>query len=188
MGRRSFAFCVADRLRKLSPGLRIEQTGGVPLGAEQVEKLAGIYRAHHARVFRTCLRFGTGDREWAKDRTHDVFIKLSEHLGELEKESDPGGWLYRVAVHTCFMALRRQRTWGRIRELLSFGAEESTPSAENLVRSRRDLGERAIVVLVHLEDKTQTEAGELLGLSKGQISKLHARAIAKLRARDWDVT
>ena len=43
------------------------------------------------------------------------------------------------------------------------------------------------MVLVYLEGHSQNEVASLLGLSKGQISKLHKRALDTLRAREWDV-
>ena len=45
----------------------------------------------------------------------------------------------------------------------------------------------AVMVMVHLEQKSQTETAELLGLSKGQVSKLHSRALAHLRQREWNI-
>jgi DNA-directed RNA polymerase specialized sigma subunit len=43
------------------------------------------------------------------------------------------------------------------------------------------------MVLVHLEGKSQNEAAELLSVSKGQLSKLHTKALAELEKRDWEV-
>jgi RNA polymerase sigma-70 factor (ECF subfamily) len=161
--------------------------------------LEEAYRAHAERVFHICLKFGLGDREWAKDRTHEVFLKLAEKGAEIRKIDDLGGWLYRVSVNECFMALRRSRTSGRILSFLAFAWDRTEPPAEAKVRARRDLSaladalaelpakQRAVMVMVHLEGKSQNEAAELLGLSKGQISKLHKKAMEHLAAREWEV-
>jgi RNA polymerase sigma-70 factor (ECF subfamily) len=158
-----------------------------------------VYRAHAESVFRVCRRFSGGDRDWAKDRMHDVFIKLLERADQVREVGDPGGWLYRVSVRTCFMELRRKRRFSGVLGALMGVSDEPSLGPERLARARRDVGEleaaladlppkeRAVVVLVHLEEKSQTEAAELLELSKGQVSKLHSRAMAKLRAREWDV-
>ncbi len=74
-----------------------------------------LYRKHHDAVFRACLRFAAGDRDWAMDRTHDVFVTLAREVDALRDASDLGGWLYRVAVNTCLMDLRRAKGWRRIK-------------------------------------------------------------------------
>jgi RNA polymerase sigma-70 factor (ECF subfamily) len=159
--------------------------------------LEDIYRAHSERVFRICSKFGLGDRQWAEDRTHDVFLKLLEKKDE--EIEDVGAWLYRVSVNECFMALRRTRTSSRLLSLLAFAWDRSEPPPEAQVRARRDLSElagalaelppkqRAVMVMVHLEGKSQNETAELLGLSKGQVSKLHTKAMEHLKMREWEV-
>jgi RNA polymerase sigma-70 factor (ECF subfamily) len=159
--------------------------------------LEEAYRAHSERVFRICSKLGLGDRQWAEDRTHDVFLKLAEK-GERDID-DVGAWLYRVSVNECFMALRRTRTSSRILAFLALAWDRSQPPAEAQVRARRDLSElasalaelppkqRLVMVMVHLEGKSQAEAAELLGLSKGQVSKLHKKAMAALESHDWEV-
>lgn len=167
------------------------------LDSEQRKRFDEMYRAHAQRVFRTCLRFAAGERQWALDRMQDVFMKLGRNIDTVK--DNPGGWLYRVAVNECFMAMRRQKTWGRIKDTL-FGDEPVTArSPEADVEARRALGrlseelgtlpakQRAVMVLVYLEGRSQNEAATLLGLSKGQISKLHKRALETLREREWDV-
>lgn len=168
------------------------------LTPEQTRWLEEAYRAHSERIFRTCLKFGLGDRDWAKDRTHEVFLKLAERLHEVQNPDDPGGWLYRVAVNECFMSLRRAKTSGRLLSLLGMG-DRTAPSVDRAVQAKRDLSalgaalsqlpakQRAVMVIVHLEGRTQTEAATLLSLSKGQVSKLHKKAIDALAARDWEV-
>ncbi len=166
---------------------------------EDTRWLEEAYRAHSERVFRICLKFGLGDREWAKDRTHEVFLRLAERGEEVRNQEDLGGWLYRVSVNECFMALRRARTSGRVLALLALAWDCSEPPPEAQVRARRDLDalatalaelppkQRAVMVMVHLEGKSQNEAAALLSLSKGQISKLHTKALAQLARRDWEV-
>jgi RNA polymerase sigma factor (sigma-70 family) len=107
--------------------------------------------------------------------------------------------LYRVAVNTCYMALRRQRTARRFLSWLGLGPNDTAPSVEQKVRAKKALSaleaaigdmpakERAIMVMLYVEGKSQTEAASFLGLSKGQVSKLHSRALGILHAQDWEV-
>ncbi len=163
------------------------------------EWLDAVYRTYNQKVFRTCLRFAAGDRQWAHDRAQDAFVKLVDVIDTVRDRQDPGGWLYRVAVNTCLMSLRRRTLTSRVLSAVRVIAGPLMDEPEPRLRAQRALSEletfiaelppkeRAIMVLVYVEQKSQTEAGEILGLSKGQISKLHARAIAKLKARSWEL-
>lgn len=167
------------------------------LSSKQRKRFDEMYRNHAQMVFRTCLRFAAGERQWALDRMQDVFVKLGRNIDTVQE--NPGGWLYRVAVNECFMAMRRQKTWGRVKDTLFSDTPTTSRSPEPDVEARQALGrlsvalselpakQRAVMVLVYLEGRSQNEAAELLGLSKGQISKLHKKAIATLREREWEV-
>ena len=169
------------------------------LDREAGNRLDALYRKHHSDVFRLCLRFCAGDRPWAMDRTQEVFVKLALCLDELVDTEDLGGWLYRVGANVCLMELRRQRGWRKVVDVMLRAPERRSLSPEREVRARHDVSdveraihhlpphERAVMVLVYLDGKSQTDAAKLLGLSKGQVSKLHARALANLRAQDWEV-
>jgi RNA polymerase sigma factor (sigma-70 family) len=97
------------------------------------------------------------------------------------------------------MELRKQRGLAKVIARLLPGKEDRSPAPEGQVGARRSLSlfaraleelppkQRAIMVMVHLEEKSQTDAATLLGLSKGQVSKLHQRALDTLRAQQWDV-
>ncbi len=162
-------------------------------------QLDALFRRHLDDVLRTCLRFAAGDRQWALDRTQDVFVRLAEELPSLRDVDDLGGWLYRVATNACLMALRRERGWRRVADRLMQALPGRAPSAERQARAERDVSaveadiaalparERAVMSLVYFDGKSQSEVAAVLGMSKGQISKLHSRALAKLKARDWEV-
>jgi RNA polymerase sigma factor (sigma-70 family) len=169
----------------------------VALDSEQRKRFDEMYREHAQMVFRTSLRFAAGERQWALDRMQDVFVKLARNIDTVQE--NPGGWLYRVAVNECFMAMRRQKTWGRVKDTLFADEPIMARSPEPDVEAREALGrlsheleqlpakQRAVMVLVYLEGRSQNEAANLLDLSKGQVSKLHKRALDTLRQREWDV-
>ena len=169
------------------------------LNAKDTAWLSGVYREHRERVFHTCLRFAAGDRAWAMDRMQDAFVMLARDLEKLADRDDPGGWLYRAAINVCLMSLRRGRVWGRIEKVLrdagaGFGArpDRTLGAKRDLTQLERALAElppkqRAVFVLVEVEGRSQKEAAELMELSKGQLSKLHTRALEALRRYEWDV-
>lgn len=154
-----------------------------------------VYAAHRQRVFRTCFRFAAGDRGWALDRMHDTFETFAKNLHALDVERDLGGWLNRVAVRNCLMVLRRNETWLRVMPRLESRASDSPEamwvekrSATRVERSIAELParERVLMTLMYLHDKTQVEAAELMGVSKGYASKLHSRAIKRLQTAGWE--
>lgn len=168
------------------------------LSDESSRRFDALYRRHSDEVFQTCMRFAAGDRAWAMDCAHDVFITLAERLEGLDEHEDLGGWLYRVAANTCLMRLRRQKSWLGIFGAISNVARHSS-EMERGVQARRDVTrleealaelppeQRAVMVLVHLDGKSQTEAAGILELSKGYVSKLHQRAVTALRAKEWEI-
>lgn len=158
-----------------------------------------VYRRNNEQVFRVCMRFAAGDRAWALDRTQDVFMRLLQKAETVQARGDPMGWLYRVAVNTCCMHLRKRNVASRFLAVLGLQPRLVAPSAEATFRSERAVSEveqsiadlapneRAVMVLMHLDNRTQSETASLLGISQGQVSKLHAKAVSALRAREWDV-
>lgn len=178
---------------------RVEKMRALRLDAEQTHIFDALYRKHHVEVFRLCLKFAAGQRAWALDRAQDVFVKLAESLPTLRDTDELGGWLYRTTVNTCYKVLRREQGWrrliGRAGELVPVTAQ----AVEPISQAQRDIAtleaalrrlppkERALVTLVGIEGKTQSEAAALLGLSKGYVSKLHHRAMAFLKAAEWEL-
>jgi RNA polymerase sigma-70 factor (ECF subfamily) len=163
-----------------------------------------LYRDHRDRVYRLCLRLGGGNVGWAEDATHDVFVKLIEHLPALDASEELGGWIYRVAVNTCMTRLRRDGSiWRRVQRALlaAVSAPSTAGSPERRVELRHDLAaalaqieelpakERVVFCMRYLDEKSQQQIALDLALSEGYVSKLLGRARAQLeRARDrWEV-
>ncbi|PCC68594.1 RNA polymerase sigma-70 factor, ECF subfamily [Nannocystis exedens] len=168
----------------------IDEVGRDDDGAALLDRL---YRRHHRAVYQLALRYGLGNEAWAEDVVQDVFLILLDRLPTLEDTGQLDGWLYRVTTNRCLRKLRRDAFLNRplVRWLLARdGAAETSP--EQQVFARRDLErarsalaalparERVVVGMCHLDGKSQREVCEILGLSKGYVSKLLARAIARL--------
>jgi RNA polymerase sigma factor (sigma-70 family) len=135
--------------------------------------------------------------ELAEDLTHDVFVKLLEHLPRLAEGDDLGGWLYRVTANLAISRLRREQSLlGRLHRLWS---DEPTPSAESLFEQQEaaadalamlhDLParERMVVCMKLLDGQSQREIAATLSLSEGYVSKLLARGYERIRAGGWEV-
>ncbi|MFO0614734.1 MAG: sigma-70 family RNA polymerase sigma factor [Polyangiaceae bacterium] len=174
-------------------GLRVHREAEGALSAE----IAVIYRRHRDLVLRLALRYGGGQRAWAEDVTHDVFLGLWSSLSSLDRRDELEGFLYRATTHRCLTKLRRERLLSILTARWLFGedarhAEPALIAREDLRRALESLSvlppkERVAFSMYYLDGKEQDEIGEVLGHSKGQVSKLIARAVAKLRARGIEV-
>jgi RNA polymerase sigma-70 factor (ECF subfamily) len=149
-------------------------------------------------VFRVALRYG-GDRSWAEDVTQEVFLQAFAHIDELAEVLNPAGWLYRVTTRRCLNRLRGQRlrTSAPVRWALQHRLPEpNTPEElgihhQQLARVFARLQElppkqRVCFWMYHVDGKPVAEIGEILGHSKGYVSKLLDRATRALKEDDHD--
>lgn len=160
--------------------------------------LEAAYRKHCDYVFRLCMKFAAGDRNWAMDRAHDVFLRLNDNLDKLDVEQDLRPWLRTVTVNECLLDLRRQERRKRLLGLFGRVTGESPARQEHDAALEKDtialdraLGklparERMLLSLMYFEDESLTEAAKLVGVSKGQASKLHKKALERLSHLEWE--
>lgn len=174
-----------------------ERAGEVTLDAT----FEATYEAHRRDVYRWGMRFAGGRSGWAEDLTHDVFLKLLEHLPRLDASTDLGGWLYRVTANLALTRLRRDRSLasrlGRF-----FTEEEADPAdppdlgltlredAAEALEALRSLPPREAMVLTMkvVDGKSQKEIAEALQMSEGYVSKLVTRGWERIRAGGWEVS
>ena len=160
--------------------------------------LEAAYRDHGDYVFGVCMKLASGDRSWALDRAHDVFIRLHENLKSLDLGDDLRPWLRKVAVNECLMDLRRRERRRRLLGLFGRADEAGGERPDQRAALRRDVIEldralarlpakqRVLLGLMYFEGESLSDAAVLIGVSKGQASKLHKRALEHLAQRDWE--
>lgn len=160
--------------------------------------LEAAYRQHANYVFKVCIKFAAGDRDWALDRAHNVFLQLNDKLKSLRLDAELRPWLRKVAINECLMDLRRRER--RQRLLRMFGrSEEAGPAlperelalTRDVIALDRALGrlsakQRMLLGLIYFEGETLTDAAKLIGVSKGQASKLRQSALDKLARQNWE--
>jgi RNA polymerase sigma-70 factor (ECF subfamily) len=156
------------------------------------------YRKYSDYVFGLSLKFAGGDRSWALDRTHDVFMRLNDNLTKLDLEADLRPWLRTVTINECFLDLRRRERRRRLLGLFGLRSDETPAHQERDLALRRDvvaldlaLGqlpsqERMLLGLMYFEAESLTDAAAKIGVSKGQASKLHKKALARLASAEWE--
>ena len=165
-------------------------------GDEQA--FAELFQLHKKRVYSVCLLM-TKDVAEAEDLTQEAFLQVFRTIGTFRGDSAFSTWLYRIAVNTVLMKLRRQKS----KAVFSL-SEPVSPDSPNLAH---DLGERdprlsgaidrialiraiealpegcRIVFMLHeVEGYQHHEIASLLNCSIGNSkSQLHK---AKLKMRD----
>ncbi len=159
---------------------------------------ARLFQLHKKRVYSVCLLM-TKDLAEAEDLTQEAFLQVFRSVGSFRGDSAFSTWLYRVAVNTVLMKIRRRKA----PPILSLD-EPMSPESPTL---RRDVGKadpqlsgaidrialrraiqelpdgcRKIFVLHEVEGYQHNEIAEMLDCSIGNSkSQLHK---AKMKMRD----
>jgi len=161
------------------------------------EAFAALFEQHKRRVYSLCILM-TGDQADAEDLTQDAFIQVFRKLATFRGDSAFSTWLYRVAVNTVLMNLRKRKLRQvSLDEPVShegssiardFGRNDSALSGTvdriALARAIKELpaGYRKIFLLHEVEGYEHHEIARRLRCSVGNSkSQLHK---AKLRIRD----
>jgi RNA polymerase sigma-70 factor, ECF subfamily len=159
---------------------------------------ATLFQQHKSRVYSVCLLM-TKDVAEAEDLTQEAFLQVFRTVASFRGDSAFSTWLYRVAVNTVLMKLRRRKSpptvsldepvsaeWPTLQR--DFGKDD--PNLAGLVdrialrRALQELPEgcRTIFALHEVEGYQHHEIAELLDCSVGNSkSQLHK---AKLKMRD----
>jgi RNA polymerase sigma-70 factor, ECF subfamily len=165
-------------------------------GDEQA--FATLFELHKKRVYSVCLLM-TKDVAEAEDLTQEAFLQVFRTIGSFRGEAAFSTWLYRIAVNTVLMKLRRQKS----RTIVSLNEPVSpeSPSLSHdigmkdprltgtidriaLLRAIEALPEgcRTVFALHEIEGYQHHEIARLLHCSIGNSkSQLHK---AKLKMRD----
>jgi RNA polymerase sigma-70 factor (ECF subfamily) len=170
------------------------------------EAFAALFAQHKKRIYSLCLLM-TGDVADSEDLTQDAFIQVFRKLGTFRGDSAFSTWLYRVAVNTVLMSLRKRkpkqvsldepvcidhamvpRDLGKPDPELSGTVDRIT-----LMRAIKDLpeGYRKIFVLHEVEGYQHHEIAAMLrcsvGNSKSQLHKAKLKIREMLSPRTGDV-
>ncbi len=164
-------------------------------GDEQA--FAALFQMHQKRVYSVCLIM-TKDVAEAEDLTQEAFLQVFRAIGSFRGDAAFSTWLYRIAVNTVLMKLRRRKSPPAfsIDEPVSpesslrrdFGRNDpALTGAIDRLALRRALQElpegcRTIFALHEVEGYQHHEIAQLLRCSIGNSkSQLHK---AKLKMRD----
>jgi RNA polymerase sigma-70 factor (ECF subfamily) len=163
-----------------------------------------IYDAHYPRIYRYLSRLvGQGE---AEDLTQEVFVKINRGLPDFKGDAKLSTWIYHIATNVAtdrlrsrsFRETRSGKAISQDERFLEDGGDlpgEKKPSVEKqAIREEmsscvhdyiNSLPEnyRAVVTLSEIEELTNQEIAEVLGLSLETVKiRLH-RGRAKLREK-----
>jgi RNA polymerase sigma-70 factor, ECF subfamily len=163
------------------------------------QAFASLFELHKKRVYSVCLLM-TKDVAEAEDLTQEAFLQVFRTIGSFRGESAFSTWLYRIAVNTVLMKLRRQKS--KVFVSLSEPVSPESPSLSHdigtkdpsltgtidriaLIRAIKSLPEgcRKVFALHEIEGYQHHEIAQLLHCSIGNSkSQLHK---AKQKMRDF---
>ncbi len=164
--------------------------------AAQGEKAAvtALYDRHHSEVRALVLRL-LGDEATAEDVVLDVFVQLPRLLSNFEGRSSVKTYILSSAIN---LARRQVRSAARRRAAVDrYAAERQRPELENPEEqhARRQLAgrlqraldtlsmeQRSAFVLCVVEERTSSEAAEILGVPEGTVRTRIFHAKKNLRA------
>lgn len=127
------------------------------------------------------MGYVSGDKSMADELTQECFLKVWEKYDSFNQQSEIGTWIYRIAVNTCLMHLRKVRKNAeKFTDEYPSLEEESIDEAkeERLTALRfcmKKLGEVAkLIISLTLENVEQKEIAEITGLSNENVRvKVH---------------
>lgn len=156
---------------------------GRAAAADPERAFALVYEEHFDSVYRLAFRFGVPAAE-VEDVAQKVFVVAHRRITGGEQVENVGGWLRGITVRV----VSQHRRWRRVRRLKAWlvksTAEAQAPvprtpeRAAHAHRTQRAVGEvlehmspklREVLVLSDVEEHTQGEVAELLGISVNTV-------------------
>ena len=135
-----------------------------------------VYRRYGRALFRKAERI-LGNTEDARDIVHSLFVDLCQK-GEVPMDLP---YLYRAVTNRCLALLRDEANRARLLERHDrtlappprTACDDRVIGVDLLVKLVRDLdeGESEVLTYRYLDDMTQEEIAELLGLSRKTIGR-----------------
>ncbi|MEM9344171.1 MAG: RNA polymerase sigma factor [Pseudomonadota bacterium] len=143
---------------------------------------------HYDRVFRLAFRL-TGTQDAAEDLTQDICAALPYKLAAFRGDARFTTWLYRVVVNAAHDRRRRMAThakaadgWGDWEKNRRAEVSETQEALDWLSQAMRGLSDdlRDTLALI-LDDVTQAQAAEVLGVSEGTVAWRMSEVKKRLR-------
>jgi RNA polymerase sigma-70 factor (ECF subfamily) len=187
-----------------APAAAAVQTAESPEVAALVERakagdadaFGDLMRLYERRIVALGMQMGLS-RDDALDATQESFVKVFKYLASFKSGRSFFKWLYRIAIHTIYDALRARQ--GRPTVALDDLEAAAVPPRETGVHQRVEAAqlaervkeslvhlsrrERIVFVLRDLQEISTEEIGAILGLSQITVRRHCMLARKKVRER-----
>lgn len=161
---------------------------------------ADLYNAHSRMVFNLALQY-VQNRADAEEITQDVFVSVHQGLSKFRDEARLETWIYRIAVNRSLDFVKSRRRLKRFGFLTSLYSEETNElkydppmfdhpgvMMEDKEAVERVFGlinelpdnQRTALILHKIDDLTQVEVAEIMGISPKAVESLVQRAKTSL--------
>jgi RNA polymerase sigma-70 factor (ECF subfamily) len=168
-------------------------------GMELLERFANgdidafetLFRQYQRDVYGWIVRL-VRDPGAAEDLTVETFWRLYRSHARFDAKREFGAWAYRVATNLALTHLRSTRAEALRVQSVAVAAWSETPEPEADLDVRAATRAafaalppklHAVATLVLLEEKSQAEAAELLGISVSAVKSREFRAVRLLREK-----
>ncbi|MBL9138493.1 MAG: sigma-70 family RNA polymerase sigma factor [Verrucomicrobiales bacterium] len=149
-----------------------------------------LVRRHIDLVYATAVR-SLGGPSAASDVTQEVFLSLARKAAWLGAEGSLAGWLHRAAVLAARQRVRTEARRQRRDQVAALAHAMDSPEPESLPLNQDldeallelDDGDRRILVLRFLEQRSLREVGACLRIGEDAAQKRVAKALLRLSHR-----
>ena len=157
-----------------------------------------LFERYHIRLYNFILRT-VGEDMLAEDVFQETFVRVAQKAGTFQPRAKAITWIYRIAYNLSIDVLRRARRLMDYEEI-----NEELPDQQRLPydivtqnQQRAQLQEalnqltpphRAVVLLAVIEERSQQEIAEMIGVPVGTVkSRLHyaLRRLEKILRPQW---
>ena len=144
-----------------------------------------LYQLHYRRIYNTCLRI-IGNSMDAEEAMHDVFLKLFDHIDNLQDEEAFYSWSRSITVRTAIDRIRKKKLFFEPLDNLSIAVEEPDEEMELSVESiKRELnnlpnGYRAVLSMRLFEEYEFEEIAQALQVKESTVRSQYIRGREKL--------
>ncbi|MBI5637943.1 MAG: sigma-70 family RNA polymerase sigma factor [Nitrospinae bacterium] len=150
-----------------------------------------LIRRHKGKIFGMAARIARDALE-LEEIAQEVFVKAYENLASYRGDAPFGHWLSRIATNTChdYLRKRKQRraevSVDLYEWMLEAPAETHGAAPEELAALARALerlrpGERLVLTLLELEEKSVKETAYIMDISEGNVKVRAHRARKALK-------
>ena len=140
-----------------------------------LEDIEALYLRYGESVLHRCRRL-LRDETRAWDAMHRTFVRAIQKRSSFRGESDPMGWLYRIATRICLDELRQRKWVGRMPALEpddggSFEQRVTEHRAVANILARFSRGVQEIVVMRYFDELEIREISSRTGLSERTVAR-----------------